>query len=151
MSYRIDWIRSNWPDWPDWPQSGLFLAGDEPSDWSDQIGLTGYPLFFLNKTKNVKLIHRIIMNHPLNLMTDPSGYPMNHMINLTDNLIGLKSAYLTDGSSDIWIDQIWIAPLVRTQYNELFSLVVKNHYIKIYKFDITIFICFNIINFLQIL
>ena len=51
------------------------------------------------------------MNHPLNPMTDPSGYPMNHLINLTDNLIGLKSAYLTDGSSDIRIDQIRIAPL----------------------------------------
>ena len=51
------------------------------------------------------------MNHPLNPMTDPSGYPMNHPINLTDNPIGLKSAYLTDGSSDIRIDQIRIAPL----------------------------------------
>ena len=52
------------------------------------------------------------MNHPLNPMTDPSGYPMNHPINLTDNPIGLKSAYLTDGSSDIRIDQIRIAPLL---------------------------------------
>jgi len=51
------------------------------------------------------------MNHPLNPMTDPSGYPMNHPINLTDNPIGLKSAYLMDGSSDIRIDQIRIAPL----------------------------------------
>ena len=51
------------------------------------------------------------MNHPLNPMKDPSGYPMNHPINLTDNSIGLKSAYLTDGSSDIRIDQIRIAPL----------------------------------------
>ena len=54
------------------------------------------------------------MNHPLNPMTDPSGYPMNHPINLTDNPIGLKSAYLTDGSSDIRIDQIRIAPLYVT-------------------------------------
>ena len=53
------------------------------------------------------------MNHPLNPMMDPSGYPMNHPINLTDNLIGLKSAYLTDGSSDIRIDQIRIAPLIQ--------------------------------------
>src|SRR3989440_7173462 len=52
------------------------------------------------------------MNHPLNPMTDPSGYPMNHPINLTDNPIGLKSAYLTDGSSDIRIDQIRITPLL---------------------------------------
>ena len=53
------------------------------------------------------------MNHPLNPMTDPSGYPMNHPINLMDNPIGLKSAYLMDGSSDIWIDQIQIVPLVQ--------------------------------------
>jgi len=52
------------------------------------------------------------MNHPLNPMTDQSGYPMNHPINLTDNPIGLKSAYLTDGSSDIRIDQIQIASLL---------------------------------------
>ena len=84
MSHRIDRIRSDWPD---------------------------IRSFLLKQTKNVKLIRRIIMNHPLNPMTDPSGYPMNHPINLTDNPIGLKSAYLTDGSSDIRIDQIRIAPL----------------------------------------
>ena len=52
------------------------------------------------------------MNHLLNPMMDLSGYPMNHPINLTDNPIGLKSAYLTDGSLDIQIDQIQIASLV---------------------------------------
>ena len=51
------------------------------------------------------------MNHPLNPMTDPFGYLMNHLINLTDNPIGLKSAYLTDSLSDIQIDQIWITSL----------------------------------------
>ena len=67
------------------------------------------------------------MNHPLNPMTDPSGYPMNHPINLTDNPIGLKSAYLTDGSSDIRIDQIRIAPLCSriTSKRNLKILIIK--------------------------
>ena len=51
------------------------------------------------------------MNHLLNLMMDPSGYLMNHLINLTDNPIRLKSAYLMDGLLDIQINQIQIAPL----------------------------------------
>ena len=51
------------------------------------------------------------MNHLFNPMTNPSRYPMNHPINLTDNPIELKFAYLTDGSSNIWIDQIQIVPL----------------------------------------
>ena len=44
-------------------------------------------------------------------MTDPSGYPMNHPINPTDKSDRIIIRLLTDGSSDIRIDRIRIAPL----------------------------------------
>ena len=103
---RIDWIDRIDLN-PVFFFSRWWAIGLIGSDRIDQISA-----LFLFKQKNVKLIRRIIMNYLLNPMTDPSGYPMNHPINLTDNPIGLKSAYLTDGSSDIRIDQIRIAPLV---------------------------------------